>query len=193
MERFLSVQELGQLGEALEAERAAYPIHTAAVMLILFTSCRSSEIVGLKWSDIQGRKLHLRDSKTGPRTVWMGAEGRAVIDGIVRRRKVEWVFFNWASGRPLGRLDAYWAKIRERTGFSTLRLHDLRHTYASHAAALSETLPTIGQLLGHREVRSTAIYTHLDDGDVLHASQDLDETIAALIELDLGRNLMGLA
>ena len=181
MERFLSVQELRQLGEALEAERAAYPIHTAAVMLILFTSCRSSEIVGLKWLDIQGRKLHLRDSKTGPRTVWLGDEGRAVIDGIVRRRKVEWVFFNWATGRPIGRLDAYWARIRERTGFSTLRLHDLRHTYASHAAALSETLPTIGKLLGHREVRSTAIYTHLDDEDVRAAAQGLDEAIAGMV------------
>ena len=152
MERFLSVQELKRLGDALEEERAVYPVHTAAVLLILFTGCRASEILGLHWSDIRGRRLHLRDSKTGPRTVWIGDEGRAVLDGIERRRKVDWVFYNWSLGRPIGTLEYYWARIRERTGFSTLRLHDLRHTYASRAAALSETLPMIGKLLGHAEV-----------------------------------------
>ncbi len=181
MERFLSVQELKQLGEALEEERADYPEHTAAVLLILFTGCRSSEILGLRWSDIRGHRLHLRDSKTGPRTVWLGDEGRAVLDGIVRRRKLEWVFYNWRRGRPIGELASYWARIRERTGFSTLRIHDLRHTYASHAAALSETVPTIGKLLGHKEVRSTARYTHLDDADVLRSADDIDSMIAKLI------------
>jgi len=182
MERFLSVQELRQLGEALEAERAAYPIQTAAVMLMLFTSCRSSEILGLRWSDIRGQRLQLRDSKTGPRTVWMGAEGRAVLDGLPRRRNVDWIFYNPVTRGPLGRVDSYWARIRERTGFGSLRMHDLRHTYASHAAALSETLPTIGKLLGHREVRSTSIYTHLDDSDVLRAAVELDDAITRMIE-----------
>jgi integrase len=181
MERFLSIQELGRLGEALEEERAAYPEHTASVEMILFTGCRSSEILGLRWSDVRGRKLHLQDSKTGPRTVWIGDEGRAVLDGIGRRRKVEWVFYNWSLARPIGTLDYYWARIRTRTGFTTLRLHDLRHTYASHAAALSETLPMIGKLLGHRELKSTARYTHLDDGDVLRAAADVDHAIDELI------------
>ena len=116
MERFLSVQELGQLGEALRRRGRPIRIHTAAVELILFTGCRSSEILGLKWSDIRGRKLHLRDSKTGPRTVWIGDEGRAVIDGIVRRRKLEWVFYNWSPGRPIGELKSYWARIRDANG-----------------------------------------------------------------------------
>ena len=181
MERFLSVQELARLGEALEEERAAYPVHTAAVELILFSGCRSSEVLGLRWSDVRGRKLHLRDSKTGPRTVWIGEEGRAVIDGIVRRRNVEWVFYNWSLGQRIGTLDYYWARIRTRTGFSSLRLHDLRHTYASHAAALSETLPMIGKLLGHRELRSTARYTHLDDGDVLRAAEEVGGAVAEII------------
>ena len=180
MERFLSVQELKRLGGALEEERARYPIHTAAVLLILFSGCRSSEILGLHWSDVRGRRLHLRDSKTGPRTVWICDEGRAVLDGIVRRRKVEPVFYNWSTGRPIGTLDYYWARIREKTGFSSLRLHDLRHTYASHAAALSETLPIIGKLLGHREVRSTARYTHNDDVDVLRTADTVGAAIARL-------------
>ena len=181
MDRFLSVQELKRLGEALEEERAQYPVHTAAVMLILFSGCRASEVLGLHWSDIRGHRLHLRDSKTGPRTVWIGDEGRAVIDAIVRRRKVDQVFYNWSAGRPIGSLDYYWARIRERTGFSTLRLHDLRHTYASHAASLSETLPMIGKLLGHAEVRSTARYTHLDDADVLRTAGEVDSEIAKFI------------
>jgi len=181
MERFLSIQELKRLGEAVEEERAEYPEHTAAVMLILFTGCRVSEILGLRWSDARGHRLHLRDSKTGPRTVWIGDEGRAVIDGIVRRRKVEWVFFNWRTCRPIGELKSYWERIRARTGFSTLRLHDLRHTYASHAAALSETLPMIGKLLGHAEVRSTARYTHLDDVDVLRTADEVGGIIGAFI------------
>ena len=72
-------------------------------------------------------------------------------------------------------------QIRDRTGFSTLRLHDLRHTYASHAASLSETLPMIGKLLGHAEVRSTARYTHLDDADVLRTAGEVDGVIAQFI------------
>jgi len=99
----------------------------------------------------------------------------------VRRRKVEWVFFNWSRGRPIGELKSYWSRIRGRTGFSTLRLHDLRHTYASHAAALSETLPMIGKLLGHAEVRSTARYTHLDDVDVLRTADEVGGIIGAFI------------
>ena len=62
-----------------------------------------------------------------------------------------------------------------------MRLHDLRHTYASHAASLSETLPMIGRLLGHAQLQSTVRYTHLDDRDVLAASEVIGSRISAML------------
>ncbi len=183
MERFLSSAELKQLGETLTEERARFPVHTAAVLLILLTGCRSSEVLGLRWSDVKGSRLHLRDSKTGPRTVWISEEGRSVLAGLKRRHGVEDVFYNPVTGRRIAKLVNFWERIRERRGFASLRLHDLRHTYASHAAAGSETLPMIGKLLGHRRINSTSRYTHLDDHNVLAAAEEIDRTIAMLIGL----------
>ena len=88
MERFLSKEELARLGEVLASQRKAYPVQVAAILMILFTGCRVSEILELRWQDVRGQRLHLHDSKTGPRTVWIGEEGRAVLDSLTRRRGI---------------------------------------------------------------------------------------------------------
>jgi integrase len=74
--------------------------------------------------------------------------------------------------------------VREEAGLHSVRLHDLRHSFASHAAARSETLPMIGKLLGHRHVTTTARYAHLDDGPVIEAGQRIGD----LIEEMMGSN-----
>ena len=177
-ERYLSEAELARLGAALRTAEATKPAQAAAVTLILLTGCRKSEIIALRWSEVKGRRLLLTDSKTGARTVWLGPEARAVIDRRPRSRLSEHVF-EFTAQNCRHRLDEFWRELRADAGLPGVRLHDLRHSYASFAARGSETLPMIGRLLGHRKVSSTARYTHLDDGAALVAANRIGEQIAA--------------
>lgn len=168
IERFLSHAEMARLGEALARHRADKPNEVAVISLLSLTGCRRGEILNLTWGEVQGRKLKLSDSKTGPRVVWLGKEARAVIDRLPRRRGHVRVFH--FDVLPVSAIDCFWRILRAEAGIEDVRLHDLRHNYASLAARSSETLPMIGNLLGHRHVRTTARYSHLDDASILTAS-----------------------
>lgn len=176
-ERFLSEQELARLGAALKRAEPSQPIHAAAVSLILLTGCRKSEIIGLRWSEVRGQRLLLTDSKTGPRTVWMGSAARAVIDRLPRTRGVHEVFGS-ALSTNRSALDGFWRQVRENARLCDVRLHDLRHSFASFAARQSETLPMIGKLLGHAKIASTARYAHLDDQTIQDGAERIGQLIA---------------
>ncbi|MEP9403074.1 site-specific integrase [Sphingomonas sp. VNH70] len=184
-ERFLSRAELERLGEVLARMRAGEDpvrsIAATAVALLLLTGCRAGEITGLQWQDVRGNRLKLRDSKTGPRTVWMGDEARALIDSLPRHKKIVWLFWNWRYRKPLRNITHYWHEIRAEAGLHRVRLHDLRHTFASHAAMNKETLPMIGRLLGHTNPQSTARYAHLDDEHVLDAAEQIGAAIERML------------
>ena len=175
-ERFLSRAELARLGVVLNAARKTHPQHATAILTLLLTGCRLSEILTLKWSEIKGRRLLLTDSKTGPRTVWMGAEVRALLDALPRHRDRAEVFWDETRNAPLS-LAHFWNQWRDEAGLPGVRLHDLRHSFASHAARMSETLPMIGKLLGHAKIASTARYAHLDDGAVLEAAERVGKIV----------------
>ena len=145
------------------------------------TGCRRGEILNLTWGEVQGRKLKLTDSKTGPRIVWLGQEARAVLDGLPRGKKDELVFP--FKGQSVSAIDWFWRKLRRDAGLDDVRLHDLRHNYASLAARSSETLPMIGSLLGHRQVSTTARYAHLDDTSLLEAATEIGDEIACRLAL----------
>ena len=177
-ERFLSAAELRRLGEALTRYEADQPQSVAAIRLLLLTGCRKGEIVTLKWRYYREGKLFLPDSKVGPRTVWLASTARAILDGVPR--KAAWVF---PSPRTDGCLAAetvwrVWHRVRAEAGLCDVRLHDLRHTYASMALAQGETVLTIGRLLGHRDPATTLKYTHLSDAFVREAV----DTIGAVLE-----------
>lgn len=78
---------------------------------------------------------------------------------------------------PITDIGNLWSKLRDEAGLPGVRIHDLRHSFASHAAAHSETLPMIGKLLGHADVRTTTRYAHLDDGHVIEAAQRIGDLI----------------
>lgn len=168
-ERFLSDQELARLGNVLQSTAVRHPIHTAAVTLLLLTGCRKSEITFLRWSEVKGNRLLLADSKTGGRTVWLGNTARAIINSVGRRGPNEPVFPLKARSRSA--LNSFWCTVRMEAGLPGVRLHDLRHSFASFAARRSETLPMIGKLLGHSNANSTARYAHLDDATALNVAQ----------------------
>ena len=134
-------------------------------------------ITSLKWSEVRGRRLLLTDSKTGPRTVWLAEAAATILPALPRREKQQYVFWNPATQRPITDIGNPWSKLRDEAGLPGVRIHDLRHSFASHAAAHSETLPMIGKLLGHADVRTTTRYAHLDDGHVIEAAQRIGDQI----------------
>jgi integrase len=129
-------------------------------------------------SEVKGGRLLLHDSKTGPRTVWLGDEARLLLSTLQRRGPSDLVFWNKLTGRPVGDPDGFWKEVKAEAGLPGVRLHDLRHSFASHAAARSETLPMIGKLLGHARLTSTSRYAHLDDGPVLDAAERIEQLLA---------------
>ena len=162
-ERFLTPAEYRRLGRALgEAEGSVWPPALAAIRLLLLTGCRREEVLKLRWDDVDSAagELRLRDSKTGPRMVPLTAAARGVLEGVSRPPCNPWVF-SGQRGERLSNLYHYWKPLRARAGLHDVRLHDLRHSYASRALALGENLSVIGGLLGHREVGATARYAHL--------------------------------
>ncbi len=148
---------------------------------MLLTGCRYREILPLQWQDVKGNRLLLRDSKTGPRTVWLGSAAREVIDSLPRRPKIPWLFWNCQYRGPIGCIQHLWRTILERADLGKLRIYDLRHTFASHAAMSKETLPMIGWLLGHANHQSTARYAHLNDEHLLDAAQQIGDTLQNLL------------
>ncbi|MCY4232092.1 MAG: site-specific integrase, partial [Alphaproteobacteria bacterium] len=156
---------------------ARYPQQSAIIRLLLLTGCRKGEILTLQWSNYREGNLFLRDSKTGPRTVWLSEPARAVLDGL--ERKGRWIFPASKGDKPLtaGWLNSFWTKVRAEAGLEDVHLHDLRHTTASLALRRGETVLAIGRLLGHRRPETTLKYIHLADAMVHEAA----ETVGAVL------------
>jgi integrase len=175
LERFLSDEELARLGKALErAEREglASGSAVAAIRLLLFTGCRSSEILGLRWEhvDQQRRLLRLPDSKTGARIVPLNAPALAVLSKLEGNGS-PWLLPARRDGSHLVNLSKPWDSIRKLARLEGLRLHDLRHSFASVGASNGLGLPTIGKLLGHTQAATTQRYAHLADDPLRKASE----------------------
>jgi integrase len=181
IERQLSEEELARLGQALRSVGEPFPLQCAALTLLLLTGCRRSEILDLRWSEVKGHRLRLEDSKTGPRTVWLGDQARALIEGLPRRRG-EGLVFPLAAQSRRNALNHTWRLVCAEARLTRLRVHDLRHAFASFAGNQSETLPMIGKLLGHAKIATTARYAHVSDD----AARDACERIGKLIEELIG-------
>ena len=176
-ERFLSPEEMQKLGAVLSRHENTRSLEIATIRLLLLTGCRRNEILTLKWPDYREGHLYLRDSKTGPRTVWLSSPARGILDGLPRRGA--WIF---PARRRRGFLNPemiryYWQKVRDEAGLSDVRLHDLRHSYASVAILNGATVPTIARLLGHNDTATTLKYTHLNHTAVRAAV----ETVAPIL------------
>ena len=185
-ERFLSREEFRRLGAALDAAEAEGAVHSnaaAAVRLLMLTGCRCSEILELQWRDVDfdAGELRLRDSKTGPRSVPLTPEAAGVLAGVARVPGNPWVIASPRSDGHLFSLQRPWRRVRERAGLEDVRLHDLRHSFASRALALGESLPMIGKLLGHGKVRTTERYAHLARASVKASAAKVADSIGAAI------------
>ena len=151
-ERFLSPDELKHLGFVLDHvdDRQA----AAAVRLLLFTGARSSEIAVPCWDWIRESRVVLPDSKTGPKTIQLPAPARAVLAALPQGG--EFVFPNRKCNGPMTDLGKRWLALRRLAGLEDVRINDCRHTYASQGIMNGVGLPTVGRLLGHRQLATTA-------------------------------------
>lgn len=203
-ERFLSSEELVRLGAAIrkaEAEGIAWDVdeakptskhvpkhkrrtvigpHTAAaIRLLLFTGCRLREILHLKWRhvDFDRGLLLLPESKTGSKTVVLNGPALAVLTGLDRIG--EFVVAGDYPNEPRTDLKRPWAMVKREAQLDGLRIHDLRHSFASFGAGGGLGLPIIGKLLGHANAVTTARYAHLDTDPLRLATERIGSTIAA--------------
>ena len=180
-ERFLSPEETERLGEVLAEAESEMPSAVAAFRLLLLTGCRLSEIQFLRWEYVREDCIELPDAKTGGRVVPLGPEARAVLADLPREEDNPWVISGKKPGTHLTDLQRPWRSIRACAGLEDVRIHDLRHSYASRALALGESLTMIGKLLGHTQVQTTARYAHL--------ARDSIQNAAARITGSIGGNL----
>lgn len=172
--RLLGGDDLARLGVVLRRSAYASPAKVAAMQLILLTGCPSGELRRLRWSDVKRDRLVLAESKTGSRQVSLGEAARELLDRLSKTRSGEWVFPASAREGHMseGALCWFWCGVRDEAGIvADARLHDLRHSHASHAIMNGESLHMAGRLLGHRRAATTNRYAHLHDATLIEAAE----------------------
>jgi len=184
-ETFLSAPELAKIGDALTVmeTEGANPSAIAIIRLLAFTGARKNEIARLRWSevDLERGYLRLADSKTGAKIVPIGAPASEVLSRIPVLDRSPFVFPSSSGEGAFQGTEKIWRRVRERTGFPNLRLHDLRHSFASIGLARGDALPVIGAILGHADVKTTSRYAHLADDPVRQTADGISKAIAAAL------------
>ena len=179
--RFLSREEVLRIHRVLDrnsAAKASRARQADIIRLLLLTGCRKSEVVTMRWRDLDGNTFNLGDAKTGPRKVFLNAPARAVLARQPRTGSA-WVFPSPLDpGRPLSSHLPLWYLVRRQAGIEDVRIHDLRHTFASHAVLQGVPLPVVSRLLGHKKSSMTLRYAHVGDRETEAAAERIGVAIA---------------
>ena len=182
--RYLSDEEQIRLGRALNAcleDGTETEFVVAAIMLLMLTGCRRNEITTLKWEYVTYTHLELPDSKTGRRRIPLPREAYDILMGLPKREGNPYVIQGITENGHLTDLERPWRRIRERAGLEDVRLHDLRHTYASVAMQNGIDPFTLKEIMGHRNLQTTLRYAHLADDAVQRAAGSVASRLAASI------------
>jgi integrase len=184
IERYLTTEELAGLGDTLaevERTRTEMPSAIAAIRLLALTGCRLSEILTLRWDWIDWERgcLNLPDSKTGRKTIYLGAPALELLNCIERERGNPYLITGRNPGTHLVNLRKPWHRIRAKAGLDGVRIHDLRHSFASFGAGAGLSLPMIGKMLGHTQAQTTQRYAHLAADPLKRAVDTVTSDIAA--------------
>ena len=178
-ERMLSAEELSRLGVALAAWRGS-PYVPAAVRLLMLTGARLNEVLTMRWDwvDFERAEVRLPDSKSGAKTLHLPVAAITVLSEIPRIEGNPFVIVGERTGCHLVNLQKAWRSIRAQADLPDLRLHDLRHAFASVAASSGLGLPIIGKMLGHTQPATTHRYAHLASDPVKAAAELVGKSIA---------------
>ena len=183
--RFLSREEVDRLHRALARHASARPSckrQADIIRLLLLTGCRKSEIMNLRWQDVEGDTINLVDAKTGPRRVLLNAAARAIIERQLRSGSTYVFSSPLHPERPLSHDLTLWRSLRREAGIEDVRIHDLRHTFASHAVLRGVPLPVVSRLLGHKRPSMTLRYAHVGDRETEAAAERIGVAIAGLLD-----------
>ncbi len=183
-ERYLSPAELKRLGDTLrrlfdEGIESRSAIN--CIRLLILTGCRLSEIQTLKWEYIQGNSAWLPDSKTGAKRIYLGPAALDLLSQIERLPDNPYVVIGRLPESHLTDMQKPWRRIRKEAELEDVRIHDLRHSFASIAVGSGESLPMIGKLLGHNQVQTTARYAHLADDPMQNAAERISDELARML------------
>jgi len=188
-ERYLTQPELVRLGDVLadaqeNGSEGLFAI--AAYRLLLLTGCRLSEIQTLRWEYVSAHHLLLPDSKTGARRIPLSPDASAVLNALPRDTATPYVIQGKLPGTHLTDLQHPWQRLRKAAGLEDVRIHDLRHTFASIAAMNGIDLLTLGKILGHSNYQTTQRYAHLADEPVRRAANQVSGMLAGAINRPAG-------
>lgn len=185
-QRYLSQQELVALGQALAdgEERGLNSQALAILKLLVFTGARKGEIETLRWDavDFEGGYLRLADSKTGQKAIPLNAGALEILSEIPRLEGSPFVFPAHRSNSHYEGTPKVWRIVRSAAGLEDVRMHDLRHSFASIAVSGGASLPVVGALLGHTNSATTHRYAHLHDDPLRAASEAVGGRIAAILD-----------
>lgn len=209
-ERFLTTDELARLGSALaEGESVGLPFEideagpkakhapkadkrrakldpfaVAAIRLLIITGARLREILDAQWSwvDLERGVIFLADSKTGRKPIYLSAAAQTVLASLPRIEGNPHIIAGAKDSAPRADLKKPWAAVKRAADIEGVRLHDLRHSFASFGAGASLGLPIIGKLLGHSQAATTHRYAHLDADPLRRAVDSIGATISAAMD-----------
>ncbi len=189
--RYIKPEEFKRLGEVLRrVELEAIPMRAVdgaarvrmvqAIRLLILTGCRVGEILSLKWHyiDFVEKTITLPDSKTGEKTVYLSDAAMDILDKVIPLEGNNYVFPGRHGRGHLNRMGHLWERIRKEAGITDIRMHDLRHGFASVGVGMGESLPMVGQLLGHTQAQTTARYAHLAATPMLKAANRIADKIS---------------
>lgn len=159
----------------------ANPFGVAAIRLLALTGCRENEILSLRWDavDFERGYLRLSDSKTGKSNRPLSQTAASIIESLPRLEGNPYVLPGAKPGQHLKEIKRLWYAVRHVAKLHDVRLHDLRHSYASVPATGGESMLVLKTLLGHKRVATTERYAHLGDDPVRRAADRTARDIAS--------------
>jgi integrase len=178
--RFLSRQEAQRLVDAITVDENR--IAANAILLLMLTGARRNEITQAKWEHVlwTERKLLVPVSKSGkPRWIALSTSAMSLLDSIPQLAGCDHIFPSSITGRPCPSLWFPWRRIRARAGLQDVRLHDLRHSFASFLVNEGVSLYVVQALLGHANARTTQRYAHLASDTLTDATEIVDGIVTA--------------
>jgi integrase len=166
MERFLTVAELRRLEETLASQTSSKtsPYSLAAIWILIYIGSRRGEALELKWEDVhlENDYLYLKDSKVGVRTIPLNDKAKEILTSLQKQEGNPYVFCGRVPGKCLTDLKRAWKKVRTLADIPDVRIHDIRHSFASFALQQGTDLYTLSKLLGHKNIATTTRYAHLE-------------------------------
>lgn len=184
--RYLSEEEQARLGDVLaevmkDGSESVYVV--SAILLLIFTGCRLSEILTLRWDYVTTHHLELPDSKTGRRRIPLPREAHDILMDLPRKPGNPYLILGELDDAPLVNLQKPWRRIRAMAGLDDVRIHDLRHTYASVAMRDGIDPFTLKEIMGHKNLQTTLRYAHLADDAVQRAAGSVASRLAGSLRV----------